>query len=68
MVSTNWGKLGSKRNTRTKTFINQFKLAELSFSASFFFIDSVVYGSYCIEINTINHTRKLIKICLDAFY
>ena len=43
MVSTNWGKLGSKRNTRitkrkarTKTFINQFKLAELSFSVSLF--------------------------------
>ena len=42
-------KLGSKRNTRItkrktriKTFRNQFKLAELSFSASFFLL-TVLY-------------------------
>ena len=61
MVSTSWGKLGSERNTRIKTFINQFKLAELSFSVSLFFLESVIYCSYCIEIKAINHMRKLIN-------
>ena len=48
MVSTSWGKLGSKRKTRIKTFINQFKLAELCFSASLFFM-TVSYIAVTVE-------------------
>ena len=49
MVSTCWGKLGSKRKTRIKTFINEFKLAELSFSVSLFFLESDIYSSLVLN-------------------
>ena len=48
MVSTSWGKLGSKRKTRIKTFINQFKLAELCSSASLFSM-TVSYIAVTVE-------------------